>query len=182
MLRNQTVLNRPYHRGRHPPRPFLATNYHPPPAPANKPCGIGGTFGGGSGGGGGDGSAMDLMAQLQRNGATVNLTVVQRGAYENSVLSDLTVAPVAGGIEYVDAAGSDVDARGVVEPRRHALGARIPTVAAGAVAALTALAARAARAATEHAAAPPWPVVGWAHAAPRWVARRPNAVPAAPAE
>ena len=26
------------------------------------------------------------MAQLQRNGATVNLTVVQRGAYENSVI------------------------------------------------------------------------------------------------
>ena len=69
-----------------PPPPSAFPGYQPPPAPANQPCGIGGTFGGGSGGGGGDGNAMDLMAQLQRNGATVNLTVVQRGAYENSVI------------------------------------------------------------------------------------------------
>ena len=69
-----------------PPPPSAFPGDQPPPAPANQPCDIGGTFGGGSGGGGGDDSAMDLMAQLQRNGATVNLTIVQRGAHENSVI------------------------------------------------------------------------------------------------
>ena len=70
------------------PPPSTAFGGAPVPTPAAESAGHMqlAVAGSGHGGGGSGDASMEWLSGMQRSGATINLTVVQRGAYENAVI------------------------------------------------------------------------------------------------